>query len=191
MKHILILGGSYAGVSTTHRLLKQASKVEPFKITIVSPNTHFYWNIAAPRAIIPGKIADTTISHPVEEGFSQYSTDVFEFVLGTALSLDVEGQSVEILSKARGKRTISYDFLILATGSRTTEVTPFKMVDSTEETLEVLHDFQKKVADAKTIVIAGAGFTGCETVGELGHAYGKEKNIVLVSHKHIFATLTC
>src|ERR1700761_8178051 len=58
MKNIVILGGSYAGVSTAHRLLKQHAGRGPFKITLVSPNTHFYWNMAAPRGLLPGQFKD-------------------------------------------------------------------------------------------------------------------------------------
>jgi NADH dehydrogenase FAD-containing subunit len=181
MKHILILGGSYAGISTAHRLFKQTSKVEAFKITLISPNTHFYWNIASPRGIIPGQISDDKIFQPIAAGFTKYSSDQFQFILAAAKSIDFKGQKVEILAKDGSKSTISYDFLILATGSRTKEVTPFKMLDSTEDTMEILHDFQSRVEEAKTIVVAGAGFTGVETAGELGYTYGKEKKIIMVS----------
>jgi apoptosis-inducing factor 2 len=181
MKHILILGGSYAGISTAHRLLKHTSKVEAFKIILVSPNTHFYWNIASPRGVIPGQISDDKLFQPIAAGFTKYSSDQFQLILAAAKNIDVEGQKVEILAKDGSKSTISFDFLILATGSRTKEVTPFKMLDSTEETVEVLHDFQSKVKGAETIVIAGAGFTGVETAGELGYTYGKAKKIIMVS----------
>jgi NADH dehydrogenase FAD-containing subunit len=190
MKHILILGGSYAGISTAHRLLKQASKVEPFKITLVTPNTHLYWNMASPRGIIPGQTPDNKLFQPIADGFSNYSVAQFEFILGAAKSIDIEDKSVEIQAKDGSKRMISFDFLILTTGSRTKEITPFKMLDTTEETMDALHDFQAKVKEAKTIVIAGAGFTGVETAGELGYAYGKGKNIIIVSLNHATGTLT-
>lgn len=181
MKDILILGGSYGGISAAHRLLKQTSKLDAFKITLVSPNTHFYWNMASPRGIVPGKIPDDKLFQPIAPGFSRFPDTQFQFVLGTAESLDVEGQKVVILGNDGVNSKISYDYLILATGSRTKEATPFKGLDSTEETIQTFHDFQFKINEAKTIVLAGAGFTGMETAGELGYTYGNEKEIIMVN----------
>jgi hypothetical protein len=64
MKNIVILGGSYSGISTAHRILKQGGKTEPFKITLVSPNTEFYWSMGSPRGIIPGQSAMRRSSVP-------------------------------------------------------------------------------------------------------------------------------
>ena len=148
MKNIVILGASHAGASTAHRILKQASKTAPFKITLVSPNTDIYWNMAAPRAAIR-VYGDEKVFQPIAPGFKQYG-DKFESVVGTAQSLDVQAKTVGL---ADGK-TLEYDFLILSTGSRTKEVTPFKGLGSTEETKKALHTFREKVKESKTIVTA-------------------------------------
>lgn len=175
MKNIVILGASFAGVSTAHRILKQASKLAPFKITLVSPNTDIYWNLAAPRAAI-GVYGDEKVFQPIAPGFKQYG-DEFEFIVGTAESFDVQAKAVKLVD---GK-ILEYDFLILATGSRTKEITPFKGMGSTEETKKVLHAFREKVKESKTIVIAGGGPTGIELAAELAFEFGKKKQVQLVS----------
>ena len=180
MKNIVIFGGSYAGISTAHRILKQAAKLGPFKITLVSPNTDFYWNIASPRGLIPGQLTDEKLFQPITAGFNQYPVSQFEFVLAYAESLDVEAKVVGV-SSSGGKKTLDYDFLILASGSHTKGGTPFKGLGSTEATRDALHDFQDRVRKAETIVIAGAGVTGVEVAGELGFEYGRQKKIILVS----------
>jgi NADH dehydrogenase FAD-containing subunit len=179
MSHIVILGGSYAGVSTAHRLLKHAAKLKPFKITLVSPNTDMYWNMASPRGIIPGQFTDEQLFRPIDAGFSQHPASQFEFILASAESLDVEAKKVVIVGSGE-TRTLEYDFLIIATGSRTRTESPFKGQGSTEETKKLLHEFQEKVRAASTIVVAGAGVTGVETAGELGFEYGRQKEIILV-----------
>ncbi|KAF2489242.1 FAD/NAD(P)-binding domain-containing protein [Lophium mytilinum] len=179
MKHIVILGGSYGGVSTSHRLLKQAAKSEPIKITLVSPNTHFYWNMASPRGIIPGQFDDETLFRPIADGFKHYPSGQFEFVVGSADSLEAEAKKV-LISTPTGNKTLAYDFLILATGSHTKGGAPFKGLGSTDDTKRVLHDFQAQVKTAKTIVVAGAGVTGCEVAGELASEYGSQKKVTLV-----------
>ncbi|KAI9648579.1 hypothetical protein NHQ30_003216 [Ciborinia camelliae] len=180
-KDIVILGGSYGGVSTAHRILKQSAKAGlAVKITLVAPNTHVYWNIASPRAIVPGGIADEKIFSSIATGFKQYTADEFETVLGTAEELDVENKTV-VVSGSDGRSSLNYDILILATGSRTKEESPFKDQGSYKATLDLLHEWQSKVESASSIYIAGAGPTGVETAGELGCAYGSSKKITLIA----------
>jgi apoptosis-inducing factor 2 len=203
MKNIVILGGSYAGISTAHRILKHAGKTAPFKITLVSPNTHFYWSMAAARGLVPGQISDEQLFRPIAEGFEQYPVRIFSlplflslhlstltdskfvqvnqfnFVLGSAESVNVETKHVRI-SGSTGTSTLDYDFLIIATGSRAKGDTPFKGVGSTEDTKAARHGFHARVEKAKTIVVAGGGVTGCETAGELAYEYGREKEITFV-----------
>lgn len=190
MKTILILGGSFVGVSTAHRILKQTSKTgPPVKVILVSPNTHLYWNIAAPRALLPGQFTDDKIFQSIPEGFKQYSKDQFEHIVGFASSLDAANKKVDVSADVEGTNpvtTIRYDYLIIGTGSRSKEFdehvkAPFKGLGSTEATKDALHEFQELVNKSKTIVVAGAGPTGVETAGELGYEYGKSKKIVLVS----------
>jgi NADH dehydrogenase FAD-containing subunit len=183
MNNVIILGGSYSGISTAHRILKHTAKAGPFKITLISPNTHFYWNMASARGIIPGEFSDEQLFRPIAPGFTQYPDPQFEFILASATRLDVEGKNVEI-SSSSGNRVLKYDFLILATGSRTKVETPFKGLGSTETTKDALHDFQARVKMAKTIVVAGAGVTGVEIAGELAFEYGKQKKIILASLSH-------
>ena len=183
MKNIIIIGGSYGGINTAHRILKQASKIGPFKITLVAPNTHLYVNLASPRSIIPGELADDKIFLPIVEGFKQYPANRFEFIIAYAESLDTDAKKIT-LSHATGKTTLEYDFLILATGSTPVGNTPFKELGSTKATKDALHAFQEQVKKAKTIVVAGAGVTGVEVSGELGYEYGKSKEIILVSNRH-------
>ena len=179
MKNVVILGGSYAGVSTAHRILKQAKRLGPFNITLVSPDTHFYWSMASSRALVPGQLTDEKLFQPVASGFNKYPASQFEFVLASAESLDVEAKKVRI----SGDQVLDYDYLILATGSHTKGGTPYKSLGSTEATKDALHDLQARVKESKTIVIAGAGVTGTETAGEIGFEYGRQKQIVLVSLK--------
>ncbi|KAJ8066606.1 hypothetical protein OCU04_005653 [Sclerotinia nivalis] len=180
-KNIFILGGSYAGVSTAHRILKQSAKAGlAIKITLVSPNTHVYWNLASVRAIVPGEMPDEKVFSSIATGFKQYAADRFEFIVGAAEGLDVENKTV-VVSGDRGRSSLNYDTLILATGSRTKEDSPFKGKGTYQETLDSLHEWQSKVKNASSIYVAGAGATGVETSGELGFAYGSTKKITLIA----------
>lgn len=183
MKNIVIVGGSFASVGTAHRLLKQAAKALPsgsFKITIVSRDSHLYWNIAAPRAIISGQLSDDQIFQPIAQGFAHYPAGSFEFVLATATGIDVGSKTLEAVDVEGNEKKIVYDYLIIGTGARAHASAPFKSIGSTEETKAALHEYQAKIKAAKKIVIVGAGPTGVEVAGELAFEYGQSKEIVLV-----------
>lgn len=181
--HIVILGGSFSGVSTAHRILKlqAARKTRGVKITLVSPCSDFYWNLASPRGLLPGQISDDQLFQPIAAGFSGYPAGWLEFIEGRGVSFDVEAKQVGIVSAAGDEqKMLGYDFLILATGSTTKGDVPFKSMDSTAATKRAVHEVRERVKKAQTIVIAGAGATGVEMAGELGFEY-KDKKIILVS----------
>jgi NADH dehydrogenase FAD-containing subunit len=180
MKTVVILGGSFGGITTAHKLLKQSASTGDVKVILVSPNTHLYWNLATVRAIIPGQIADEKLLQPIAPGFKQYRADQFEFVVGIAESLDLAGKKVTITSKT-GTNVLSYDTLVLATGSHTKSNAPWKAQSTYEETRDQLHDYQSRVKKAASIVVVGGGSTGVETSGELGFEYGKTKKITLIA----------
>jgi NADH dehydrogenase FAD-containing subunit len=129
--------------------------------------------------LVPGQIPDEKIFQAIAPGFKQYPSDRFEFINASAESLNVETKKVTITGPT-GQQALSYDILILATGSNTKEDAPFKGNGTTEATKDALHVFQNKVKQAQNIYIAGAGATGVETAGEIAFEHGKQKKITLV-----------
>ncbi|MCJ1456827.1 hypothetical protein MMC28_007192 [Mycoblastus sanguinarius] len=181
-KTVVILGAGWAGLPVAHKLLKYTlpKAKDGLKVFLVSPNSHFYWNLAVVRGVIPGAIPDKQLFLPIEPGFVQYSAENFEFVLGKAERLDPETNTIEVVDDDRNQLSLSYDQLVIATGSKIRSNLPFKPVGTHKETLAALHSLQKQIDIAKSIVIAGAGPTGVETAGELAAAYGVEKDITLI-----------
>lgn len=184
---ILILGASYGGLTVAHKLLKHTrSSSTKLKVILVNPSSKFYWNLASVRAIVPGLIKDEALFHDIADGFKYAGSD-FEFVAGTAKSVDIEKKVVSI-SKGGESQDQPYDILILATGSRSDGDVPWKATGSYEETLDRLHSTQVTVAKAKSIVVAGGGATGVETTSELAFEFGDKKSITLVC-KDVFYQL--
>jgi NADH dehydrogenase FAD-containing subunit len=181
VKTVVILGAGWAGLPLAHKLLKHTlPKSKDLKVILVSPNSHFYWNVAATRGVIPGAIPDDQLFLPIEPGFAQYSASNFEFVLAKAESIDPESHTVKLVSNDKTARSINYDHLVVATGSQIQSNLPFKPIGTHEETLASLHSLQEQIAAANSIIVAGAGPTGVETAGELAAAYGGKKQITLV-----------
>lgn len=181
-KTVVVLGGGISGIATAHKLLKHAApKLEGLKVVLVSASSHFYFNIAAVRGLIPGEIADDALFRPIAPGFAKYPKGSFEFVVGTAAALDLAGNAVRVRVVGQEDRTISYDQLVIATGSSlAADGVPFKNLGSYDETIRAWHGLQERIDKAKTIVVAGAGPTGVETAGELAGRYGGAKKVTLV-----------
>lgn len=181
-KTVVILGAGWAGLPLAHKLLKYIlpKAIDGLKVYLVSPNSHFYWNLAAVRGVIPGAIPDEQLFLPIEPGFAHYPTKNFEFVLGKASRLDPERNAIEVSRNDGTQRSLDYDHLVIATGSHIRSNLPFKPVGTHEETVAALHSLQQQIDVAKSIVVAGGGPTGVETAGELAAAYGGEKDITLI-----------
>lgn len=181
-KTVVILGAGWAGLPLAHKLLKYTvPKVkEGLKVILVSPDDHFFWNVAATRGVIPGAISDEQLFLPIQPGFNRYDSHSFEYIQGKAESLNPESSTVDIVQNDGKRSSLSYTYLVIATGSKLRHNLPFKAIGSHKETLEALHNLQGKIKAAQSIVIAGGGPTGVETAGEIAAAYGSKKKITLV-----------
>ena len=156
-------------------------------------------------AIIPGQFADemvraidpdlrffllnllnhSQVFQEIAPGFKNYPEGLFELVHGTATSLEPSTKTVTVTTPSSTLKTIVYDILVLATGTRTIGEVPWKSApEGYERTLAGLHKIQDQVKAAKSIVVGGGGPTGVETAAELGFEYGKTKEISLVTSGH-------
>ena len=102
-RKIVILGASFAGLSAAHYLAKHAlpqlqkSKDAKYELHLVDQSTHFWWHIAAPRAIVSVremKHSDTFV--PIMDGFKQYPNlkDSIHFHHGSITGLDTFNDKV-------------------------------------------------------------------------------------------------
>ncbi|KAI0969548.1 FAD/NAD(P)-binding domain-containing protein [Xylaria arbuscula] len=182
-KKIVILGGSYGGVSTAHYLLKHAVPKLPdpksYQVILISTSSETFCRPAAPRALISDALfPQNKLFVSIPEVFSQYTPGSFVFEKGTATALDHENQTVSVrLAKSEDSNStevkIAYHALVIATGASTQS--PLLGFTHDETTLKSNWGaFRKALPTAKHIVIAGGGATGVEVAGELGeHLNGR------------------
>ena len=178
---VVILGAGWAGLPLAHKLLKHTLPKTSLKVVLVTPNSQFFWNVAATRGLIPGEIPDDDLFLPIAPGFNRYPAEAFELVLGRAERVDETANTVSVTTNDGAARDIQYAHLVIATGSRLASGLPLKPLGSDEQTLDAWHDLQQRIASATSIVIAGAGPTGVEVAGELAAKYGSSKAITLIS----------
>ncbi|GKZ80071.1 hypothetical protein AnigIFM56816_004287 [Aspergillus niger] len=196
---IPIIGASFAGLTTAHSLLSHfttnKSKGLKIKILLINPTPNFYWAIAAPRILTkPTAFSESQYLIPIADGFTKYSADVFEFILGRATSLDFENKLLQVEESTTNNtkktlREIKYDYLVIASGStpsassssplfpgetenkdadRKEMIYPFKLSPTSTSTItETIQSAQSTISTSKRITIIGAGPIGVELAGEL------------------------
>lgn len=182
-KTVIILGAGWAGLPLAHKLLKHTAPKIDLKVVLVSPNTHFFWNVAATRGLIPGAIPDEQLFLPIEDAFEQHSSASFRFLLGSAQGIVPEDNVVAVRMQDSSQEILRYDQLVIATGSRIASGLPLKSVGTHESTMAAWKDLQQRILVSRSIVVSGAGATGVEVVGELAARYGSDKEITLIMSK--------
>lgn len=171
-KNIVVLGGSYGGVSTAHYILKhvipQLPEKETYQVVLVSASACVLCRPACPRALISDDMFNQEkLFVSIPKVFEQYPKDSFRFVHGAATELDHVGRTVSVSLEDSNIENISFYALVIATGASTPS--PLLGLNGNEEFLrQSWAEFRKTLPSAKKIIIAGGGPAGIETAGELG-----------------------
>lgn len=176
---IVVIGASFGGLPVAHSLLKDvlpASGIADYKLVLINPSEEFYWKIGAPRAITrPGKLSlDKSLLNFLPT-FQKYG-DKFEFIKGKATAIDPAARTVAVNNGA----VVPYTQLVIASGTYFDNDlwSTSNGSDALRREIESLHS---ALPTAQTILVAGGGPAGVETVGELGEEYGGKKEITILS----------
>lgn len=133
------------------------------------------------RAVIPGALKDEDLLQPIEPGLAQYPAGSVEFILGAATAVDASTKSVKVDSNNEQK-SISYDYLVIATGSNAAASgLPWKASGSYEDLMNSLHRTAEQIKAASHIVVVGGGATGVEVCAEIRHEFKASKEVVLLN----------
>lgn len=99
---IVVLGASYAGITAVHNIISHvlpevSTDKFSYRIVVVSPSTHLYWNISGPRALV----SDALIPHsdsfqPVSKGLDQYPAGLVEFIQAGVTSIDTRSRTITV-----------------------------------------------------------------------------------------------
>ncbi|MCJ1469513.1 hypothetical protein MMC07_008146, partial [Pseudocyphellaria aurata] len=171
-RNLVILGGSYGGVSTAHYLLKHVVPKLPdnasLQVLLVSASSQILCRPACPRALISDDMfPQEKLFVKIPKAFEQYPKAIFTFIHGTATELDHINRTVSVSSAAGNTEKIKFHALVIATGASTPS--PLHGLNRDDEFLRTNWTaFRKALPITKSIVIAGGGPAGIETAGELG-----------------------
>ncbi|ETS78152.1 hypothetical protein PFICI_10214 [Pestalotiopsis fici W106-1] len=173
-KNILILGGSYAGMSVAHYALRhivpKLPEPDEYQVVLVSIGAEVMCRPACPRAMISDEFfAQEKLFVNIPKQFEQYPKGSFRFVQGAATKLNHEKRtvSVKLAGEEGPTKTISFHSLIIATGAAASS--PLIGSNGDQDRLRSSwREFRRALPTARHIVVAGGGPTGVETAGELG-----------------------
>ncbi|KAK4542859.1 hypothetical protein LTR36_006048 [Oleoguttula mirabilis] len=172
-KNIVIIGGSYGGVSIAHSLLKHALPSLPnaneFRIILISTAATALNRPACPRALISDDFfPQDKLFVDIPTIFQPYApSDLFEFRKATVISLDHTERVITVELATGEVAHLPFYAAIIATGA--TQQSPLLGLSHDESHLrDVWQKFRTALPKAEKIVIAGGGPSAIETAGELG-----------------------
>jgi NADH:ubiquinone reductase (H+-translocating) len=174
-KRVLIIGGGYAGVEAAHRLEKRARQ-DDLQITLVDKKP-YHTLMTELHEVAGGRVEENAVRVPFESLFPNGKVKV---VLDRVEKIDFTAN----VARSR-EHEYPYDYVVLASGGEPEtfnlpgvaehSFTLWSMEDATklrDHIRDVYHRASKETDPNKrrallTFVVAGAGFTGVEIIGEL------------------------
>src|SRR3979411_843307 len=170
--HVIIVGAGFGGLEAAKRLVD-----EPVRMTVIDRTNHHLFQPLLYQ-IATAALSPADIAAPIRGILGRCKNT--EVILAEVKSVNVEARTVNI-----GEREISYDYLILATGSRHSyfghdeweKLAPG--LKSLEDAVEIRRrlllafEYAEKITDeaakkaAMTFVIIGGGPTGVEMAGAI------------------------
>lgn len=171
-KRIIIAGSGFAGLwaaLAAQRAIHLTSQEQNIEVVMVSPS---------PNVDIRPRLYEAVLENMYPDISEVLSVVDVKYVAGWVNEIDAAAQNLVITTTQGDKQTLSYDRFILATGSTTfmppiPGLTEYGFSVSTLEDAEKLDQHLKNLANKpanaarNTVVVAGGGLTGLETVTEM------------------------
>jgi NADH:quinone reductase (non-electrogenic) len=177
---VVILGGGFAGVHTAKRLTEQLGRRRDVEVELLSEENYFVFQPLLPE-VAAGGIAATHVVNPIRELVPRA-----RFRCCRVTSIDFQAKQV-LVSQGEGLQLVRvpFDHLIFALGKVTSFAAmpgvaehglamkdladAFRLRNHVVRCLELADIEADPAAKAAllTFVVAGGGFSGVETIGEL------------------------
>ncbi|KAJ1977145.1 hypothetical protein H4R34_003701 [Dimargaris verticillata] len=169
--HVVVVGGSFAGLMAAQELEKQAAHLNVY-ITVIDKREASFHNISSLRALVDPSLAPK-LWIPFDRALQGKRSRIIQ-----AAVAEVHPHHL-VLSDGRH---MTFDILLLATGSD--YPSPAK-IDSlyVQPGIEETRRHQRHIKQAQRVLIIGGGAVGVELAGEIASEY-PDKTVTLVQAKH-------
>jgi NADH:ubiquinone reductase (H+-translocating) len=172
-QRLVIIGagfaGMYAALSAARLRDESRASIKDLEIALVAPEPEL---VVRPRLYEPNP---EKVTAPLGDVLKAVDVD---YVQGTVDTIDTRGRCIEIVTPTDSRRILTYDRLVLATGSRLFRPAIAGLsehsfsVDQLEDAIALdrhLHGLaERPVSEARnTVVVAGGGLTGIEVAAEM------------------------
>ncbi len=187
--HIVILGGGFAGLSAANKLKQRLRGKKDVQILLIDKNDYTTMIPSLPD-LAGGGIEKSFLTERIEKLIPKG----VHFRKASVEKIDFTSKQIFI-----GQETITYDYLIVAVGSKTNffgfdqNLDKLYTLESLEDSLRICRDFEKALNSGKEInlVISGAGFTGIELaccLNRLAQKYNREIPVTLIEKQNRILT---
>ena len=174
--NILIIGGGYAGIEAAKKLHKYFRRNPDVEITLIDQNP-FHGLITELHEVAGYRVEEESVKVPIKH-ILQYTKVKF-------IKARVERVEPEKKLAILDNQSISYDYLVIATGSEPTSFgipgiddhgfSLWSLEDAVKIKAQIINMFTQakiekdpeKRKQLLTFVVGGGGFTGIEMAGEL------------------------
>ncbi|TFK51270.1 FAD/NAD(P)-binding domain-containing protein [Heliocybe sulcata] len=169
--NIVVVGGSYVGLKSVEFLANAMH--ESHNIVLIEKNSHFHHLFAFPRfAILSGYEHMAFI--PYSNAFHACPPGTSRLVRGLVTSVSPgKVEYTEVLSPSQDKKTLDYDYLVVATGTHMPPITGKK------EGIDGMKSSQETVKKAKNVVVVGGGAVGVQTATDIKELF-PDKSVTLI-----------
>lgn len=169
MTKVIIIGGSYAATKAA----KLTLEIDPIvEVTMVTPSSSVFFNVASPRALIESNMVDQLII-PLKKVLGSTLYERCTIVNDFADSVDLAAKTVT----TKSGEVLVFDYLIVASGSQS-KSPAFKMNGDCETSKTTLLSYASRLSSSGTVGIVGGGVTGVEVAGEIGSLGTKKVTLI-------------
>ncbi|KAK3904708.1 apoptosis-inducing factor A [Staphylotrichum tortipilum] len=174
LRNVVVVGGSYVGMNTAKELANLLPATH--RVLLVEPHSHFHHLFAFPRfAISPGHEHKAFI--PFTSVFSG-APSPSRHLVARARAVALHPHSLTLDREWQGSRTLPFDFLVVATGTRLSA--PGTMpADDKAPSVHYLQAYQAGIRAAREVLVIGGGAVGVQMACDLKEIY-PEKRVTLV-----------
>jgi NADPH-dependent 2,4-dienoyl-CoA reductase/sulfur reductase-like enzyme len=170
MSHLLIIGGSDAGISAALRIKELDRQAE---VTVVSADAYPGYSICGLPFFLSGEVADwQTLAHHKTQEFAEKGIRLL--LNQRAEKIVPEDKTVQVVSRDGHRQELGYDKLLIATGAESTRPTigglgePGVFFLRWMEDGFAMHWFLDREKPRRAVIIGG-GYIGLEMADALTH----------------------